>query len=112
MATVNQYLLLIHGNTRSEASASEWSKFFASARASGLFKGGSELGERVIVGEAEALQSTAHIVGFMRFDSEDKQLVLDLLKEHPVVKHGGSVELCVMPTSGSGGGREISASPD
>ena len=96
---MNQYLLLIHGNARSQASAEDWSQFFASASASGLFRGGSELGKRVVVGEAEAMDSTAHIVGFMRFDSEDEQPILDLLKGHPVVLHGGSVELCEMPRS-------------
>jgi hypothetical protein len=35
----------------------------------------------------------------MRFDSEDKQKIIDLLASHPVVVHGGSVELCEMPES-------------
>jgi hypothetical protein len=33
----------------------------------------------------------------MRFDSEDKQQIIDLLEKHPVVIHGGSAELCEMP---------------
>jgi hypothetical protein len=35
----------------------------------------------------------------MRFDSDNKQALLDLLKSHPAVAHGGSVELCEMPKS-------------
>lgn len=67
--------------------------FFSAAQECGLFRGGSEIGSRTLVGEAE------HIIGFMRFDSEDEQSVLRLLEKHPVVLHGGSVELCQMPKS-------------
>ncbi len=35
----------------------------------------------------------------MRFDSDDKEKLLELLKTHPVVVHGGTVELCEMPES-------------
>ena len=35
----------------------------------------------------------------MRFDAEDRAKLLELLKQHPVVLHGGSVELCEMPKS-------------
>ena len=98
---MNQYLLLIHGNARSAASAEEWEQFFSAAQESGLFRGGSEIGNRTRVGEADSIQSTDHIIGFMRFDSEDEPSLLRLLEKHPVVLHGGSVELCEMPKSES-----------
>lgn len=94
-----QYILLIHGNAHSHITADEWNAFFASARESGLFKGGSAIGARTVVGENQSVTSTEHIVGYMRFDSEDRQPVIDLLQQHPVVVHGGSVELCEMPKS-------------
>ena len=94
---MTQYLLLIHGNAKSAATEEEWGRFFALARESGLFVGGSEIGERVVVGDSDSLKSTDHVVGYMRFDSDEKQQILDLLKEHPVVRHGGSVELCELP---------------
>jgi len=37
--------------------------------------------------------------GLQRFDSADKQKILELLKQHPVVLRGGSVELCELPKS-------------
>ena len=98
---MNQYILLIHGNADSQPCTADWNQFFESARASGLFKGGSEIGRRVAIGDAKERKSTSHIVGFMRFASEDRQAVKDLLAEHPVVKHGGTVELCDMPASKS-----------
>jgi len=96
---MTQYLLLIQGNLKSHSIPEEWEVFFAAAQQSGLFKGGSEIGKRMIIGDAESAKPTDHIVGYMRFDSDDKQKILDLLEKHPVVIHGGSVELCELPKS-------------
>ena len=96
---MTQYILLIQGNATSEATEDEWNRFFAAAEESGTFRGGSEIGERSVVGDAESLKSTEHVVGYMRFDSDDKQEILGLLEQHPVVLHGGSTELCEMPAS-------------
>ena len=94
-----QYLLLIHRETKSSPVAEEWTAFFAHAEASGMFRGGSELGEREVVGEGSVVSTTAHIAGFMRFDANDKASLIELLKCHPVVVHGGAVELCEMRLS-------------
>jgi hypothetical protein len=96
---LTQYLLLIQNNAKSKATPAEWDLFFAAAKESGLFRGGSALGERVLVGDTQSAQSTKHIGGYMRFDADDKAKILELLKQHPVVTHGGSVELCEMPKS-------------
>ena len=96
---MTQYILLIQGNVKSTPSAEEWEQFFSAAQASGLFRGGSEIGERIVVGDVQSAKSSEHIAGYMRFDSDDRQKVLDLLQSHPVVRHGGSVELCEMPKS-------------
>ncbi|MBS0632849.1 MAG: hypothetical protein JSS11_13115 [Verrucomicrobia bacterium] len=94
---MTQYLLLIQGNATSPTTPAEWDRFFAAARASGLFQGGSAVGRREFVGDTATARSTAHITGYMRFDSAEKQPLLDLLKLHPVVLHGGTVELCELP---------------
>lgn len=94
-----QYLLLIHGSTQSDPTSEEWESFFEVARQSGIFRGGSELGDREIIGDHQGAKPSDHIVGFMRFDSEDKDQVLAVLKLHPIVVHGGCVELCAMPES-------------
>ena len=94
-----QYILLIQGNVTSPSTSDEWETFFAAANKSGLFKGGSEIGKRTAIGDVRAARSTDHIVAYMRFDADDKQELLDLLKKHPVIVHGGSAELCEMPES-------------
>ena len=93
---MTQYLLLIHGNATSVSTEEEWNSFFKISRESGLFIGGSGIEDaRIIIGDTFAKPSE-HIVGYMRFDSEDKQKILDLLQKHPIVVLGGSVELCEM----------------
>jgi hypothetical protein len=94
-----QYILLIHNNTKTDSTSADWDRFLTLAKQSGLFQGGSEIGERVLVGDVQSAKPTDHIVGFMRFDSDHKQKVLDLLGQHPVILHGGSAELCEMPRS-------------
>ncbi len=69
------------------------------AEESGMFRGGSAIGERVTIGDCRSRRSTEHVVGFMRFDSDDKERLLALVARHPVVVRGGSVELCELPRS-------------
>ena len=96
---MTQYILLIHANAKAEATPGEWTAFFEAANASGVFRGGSEIGEGEVIGAQSSTNLSSQLGGYMRFDAEDKQQVLDLLKLHPVVMHGGTVELCVMPKS-------------
>jgi hypothetical protein len=93
-----QYIVLIYGNARSTPTSREWTSFFARAHASGLFRGGSEIGKRVLLGDA-AEASTSQVAGYMRFDSQDQEALVALLQTHPVVVHGGTLELCEMPES-------------
>jgi D-arabinose 1-dehydrogenase-like Zn-dependent alcohol dehydrogenase len=99
---MTQYILLIQGNAKSKSTTEDWDQFFTAARQSGSFEGGSAIGKRAVLGDTQSAKSSEHIVGYMRFDSEDKQKLLDLLKRHPVVMHGGSVELREMPKSSRG----------
>jgi hypothetical protein len=96
---MTQYIALIQRNYKSNPTTEEWQSFFAAARLSGCFKGGSEIGNRLVIGDGQTARSTDHIAGYMRFDSDDRQKLLLLLENHPVVVHGGSVELCEMPES-------------
>jgi hypothetical protein len=94
-----QYILLIQGNAKSSPAPEEWDAFFTAAGESGLFGGGSQIGRRIVLGDAASARPTDHVVGYMRFDADDKQQLLDLLKTHPAIIHGASAELCEMPES-------------
>lgn len=94
-----QYIALIHKDLDSTPGADEWNHFFQMAAESGMFKGGSEIGGRCIIGHKQVPDTTKSVGGFMRFDSDNLDQLLKLLNEHPVSKHGGTIELCEMPES-------------
>lgn len=92
-----EYIVFIHKNTDSETDSEQWDTFFNTARQSGLFKGGSAIGERYVVGSKSVTPITDSIEGYMRFDADSFQDLLALLNDHPVVLNGGTVEVCEMP---------------
>lgn len=94
-----QYIALIHKNTDSMPTIDEWNRFFDAAKATGMFKGGSEIGSRYTVGQKKVPDITKNVGGYMRFDSDDLERLQALLEDHPVTKHGETVELCEMPES-------------
>ena len=94
-----QYIALIHKNTDSTPTADEWDRFFEAAKATGMFKGGSEIGLRYTVGQKVVPDITENVGGYMRFDSDDLERLQALLEDHPVTKHGGTIELFEMPKS-------------
>ena len=94
-----EYILFIQSNNHSQISEQEWSEFFIGARQSGIFLGGSEIGPPRQYGAAINTPITRDIGGFMRFEADVLRRLEALIKKHPVVLHGGSVELCEMPRS-------------
>ncbi len=94
-----EYLALIHHNTDTSPTSAEWQEFFVLAQASGLFRGGSEIGSRLVLGGKVVHDTTQSVVGYMRFDSESLPPLLQLLEKHPVTLHGGTIELCELPKS-------------
>ena len=94
-----QYIALIHKNTDSAPTADEWECFIDAATATDMFKGGSVIGSRRTIGQKTVADTTESVGGFMRFDCDDPEKLLALLREHPVFQHGGTIELCEMPKS-------------
>jgi hypothetical protein len=94
-----QYIALIHRNTDTTPTSAEWDHFFEVAGETGMFKGGSAIGTRHTLGRKTVPDTTQDVGGFMRFDSEHLSQLNKLLESHPVIKHGGTIELCEMPES-------------
>ena len=95
----NGLLILIHNNTDVPTSVQQWDTFFEAANASGMFRGGSEIANRELLGK-KTIPNICHAIGgFMRFETDDKPALLALLEQHPVVLQGGSLELCEMPVT-------------
>ena len=94
-----EYILFIHKNTDSSPTNKEWDEFFIAAIKSGLFLGGSEISNQIQIGNKPIRKITDSIGGFMRFESKDKNAILELFEKHPVVMQDGTVELCEMPNT-------------
>ena len=95
-----EYITFIHKNENPGApggTEEEWDRFFAVAKESGFFQGGSAIAQRTTIGSGEVADITERIGGFMRFDADSLEALTDLLKHHPTVVHGGTIEICEMP---------------
>lgn len=92
-----EYIIFIHKNTDTPTTDDQWNTFFTTARQSGLFKGGSAIGERYAIGTKEVTPITRTVGGYMRFDADSLEELQALLETHPVVVNGGTVEICEMP---------------
>jgi hypothetical protein len=95
---MTEYILLIHARTATAPADAEWGRFITAAKASGMFRGGSEIGRRVTLGNPTA-PASSHLAGYMLFETDDHAALLKLLQDHPVLVHGGTVELCETPRS-------------
>lgn len=96
-----EYILFIHNNTTTSASQKDWDEFFIAAKETGMFQGGSEIGKRIQLGPQKVSDTTKSLVGFMRFESSSLEELKNLLEIHPVLIHGGTLELCEMPKTKS-----------
>ena len=97
-----EYITFMHKNKDPGATGGtegEWDQFLEVAKVSGLFRGGSTIGQRTTIGKGEVPDITSTIGGYMRFDTETLDELTDLLEQHPTVVHGGTVEICEMPKS-------------
>ena len=94
-----EYIALIHKNTDSTPTSEEWTHFFEVASETSMFRGGSQIGKRLALGTKEVADTTFEVGGYMRFESDNLNLLRELLKTHPVVVHGGTIELCELPKS-------------
>lgn len=95
-----EYLAIIYNNSETPTTEKQWEAFFKVAHQSGIFRGGSEIGlERIIVGKKISTGLPQSIGGYMKFESEHLSDLVELLKTHPVIINGGSIELLDLPES-------------
>jgi hypothetical protein len=91
-----QYIVLVFNNVKSSPTNDEWGDFINKAITSGMFRGGSAIGAKTPLGNKDYKTGT-EVGGFMRFDCDSLEYLKDFLNDHPVVVHGGTIEICEMP---------------
>ena len=94
-----EYITFMHANMESKSTKEEWDDFFAMANESGMFRGGSLMDGRSTLGQKDVPDITVNIAGYMRFDADTLSALHVLLEKHPVVIHGGTIEICELPKS-------------
>lgn len=94
-----EYILFIHNNSELPPTQEQWAAFFETAKTSGMFRGGSEISQDCLIGGKPINHVSDNIGGFMRFETSNKNELLQLLEKHPVAIQGGTLELCKMPRS-------------
>lgn len=76
----------------------EWEAFFQLAYQSGMFRGGSEIGEkRRTIGNSIHEKIPDSVAGYMKFETDELDDLLKILDSHPVIRNGGSIELLELP---------------
>lgn len=96
---MHDYLLLMHDDaTQSDNTADAWGVYLAKLRATGLFDGGSSIGDGVCMNKAgSAANVSSHLVGFLRIRAHDLDHARELVLGNPVFEAGGTVEIRDLP---------------
>jgi hypothetical protein len=93
---MKDYLLLIHRGAA--ARAADWGPYFARLRESGLFDGGSAIGQGICMSKAATTPAiTGHLAGYLRVRARDLAHAKELVAGNPVYEAGGVVEIRELP---------------
>ena len=100
---MNDYILLMHGDTSKERDpgSDAWAAYFARLQQAGVFQGGSAIGGGVCVSKSPAPASdiTRHLSGYIRVQAESLSHARDLVIGNPIFEAGGTVEIRELPRS-------------
>jgi len=83
-----EFMMLMKGSGEAE----DWANYIDKLVMSGTFRGGSELSNGSNACKNDK-PSNCTVTGFMRFEADDKQQIMDLLPGNPVYEAGGEVEV-------------------
>jgi hypothetical protein len=92
--SVRRFILLMHQDTMTTEDADAWGTYLLRLRASGLFDGGSSIGQGTCLRrEAEPSPANDQIVGYLLVRAEDLNAARSYLDGNPVYEAGGTVEI-------------------
>lgn len=83
-----EYMMIMKG----PGGKGDWMSYINTLQESGLFRGGSVLGNGVNIGKDQPDQPCT-VTGFMRFEADDIAQVRALINGNPDYESGGQVEI-------------------
>lgn len=98
---MNDYIIFMHNDVQEDTvsdNPAAWDRYLAMLRASGLFSGGSSIGNGICVSKTSRLKPiTAHLGGYILVRAASLDGVKPLLQGNPVLDAGGTVEIRELP---------------
>lgn len=98
---MNDYILLMHGDSTDLAAAddsSRWDNYFTVLHESGLFDGGSAIGDGLAFRKTgKPGPGSAHLSGYIRLRATNLEHAQSFLSGNPVYEAGGTVEVRELP---------------
>jgi hypothetical protein len=92
-----EYILFMHNDVVADDQGA-WESYLRTLRQSGVFEGGSEIGEGICVRKAGAPPPiTEHLAGYIRVTAATIDHAKSLLAGNPHFEAGGTVEIRELP---------------
>jgi hypothetical protein len=92
-----EYILFMHNDIVADDEVA-WESYLRTLKQSGVFEGGSEIGEGICVRKAGAPPPiTEHLVGYIRVTAATIDRAKSLLAGNPHFEAGGTVEIRELP---------------
>ena len=86
-----EFMMLMKSSDH-DGNATDWEQYIESSSKSGMFRGGSALGNGICVSHKDKGVQCV-VTGYMRFEAVSIEQVLALVPGNPVVESGGEVEV-------------------
>jgi hypothetical protein len=94
-----EYILFMHNDLVADDQGA-WEAYLQTLKQSGVFEGGSEIGDGICVRKAgEAPSITKHLDGYIRVTAATIDQARSLLAGNPHFEAGGTVEIRELPRS-------------
>lgn len=96
------FILLMHGDSTSHDSASDWGPYLDGLQRAGALRGGSAIGGGACLRKSgQAADLSRHLAGYVKIEARDLDHARELVRGNPVYEAGGTVEIRELPVSAS-----------
>jgi len=100
---MNDYIFFMHDDVLDEHRRrdDEWTVYLAKLRESGVFEGGSSIGDGICASKSLApVAITRHLSGYIRVRAVNLDAARELVVGNPIYEAGGTVEIRELPRTG------------